>query len=81
MSSLLRIIFELPNILRLFQMLTSFIVYSTQEGAFEGGEYGPPQGMIPNEQMQPGPYGPQGYNPEEGMQTMHRPKFMPHFKK
>lgn len=52
--------------------------HSTQEGAFEGGEYGPPQGMIPNEQMQPGPY--QGYAPEEGMQTMHRPKFMP-FKK
>jgi len=50
----------------------------TQEGAFEGGEYGGPQGMqqgmIPNEQMQAGPYG-GGYNPAE--ETMHRPKFMP----
>jgi len=63
---------------------------STQEGAFEGGEYGGPA-MQPGMQgpgmqgMAPGPYGggeqmaPQygGYNPEE---TMHRPKFMP-FKK
>lgn len=57
-----------------------FTRFSTQEGAFEGGEYGPgPQGMqpgmMPNEQMQPGPYG-GGYGPGPE-ETMHRPRFMP----